>query len=45
MIAKVAVPPLAGPPGAVGLVVLELTGEEDGDQALVNSALDEDDRD
>ena len=37
--------PLARPPRAVRLVVLELTREEDRDEDLVDRALDEDDRD
>ena len=37
--------PLARPPRAVRLVVLELAREEDRDEDLVDRALDEDDRD
>ena len=36
--------PLARPPRAVRLVVLELTRQEHGDEDLVNRTLDEDDR-
>ena len=45
VVAQAAAVPLAGPPRAVRLVVLELTGQEDGDEDLVNSALDVDDGD
>lgn len=45
MVAEIAVPPFTGPPCAVSLVVLEFSGEEDGDETLVDSTLDEDDGD
>lgn len=34
--------PPSGPPGLVGLVVFELTGQQDRDQDLVEGTLDED---
>lgn len=37
--------PLARPPSAIRLVMLELTGEEDGNQELLNGALDGDNGD
>ena len=43
--AEAAAVPLARPPRAVRLVVLELAREEDGDEDLVDRALDEDDDD
>lgn len=43
--AKAAAVPLSGPPRPVRLVVLEFTRQEDGDEDLVESALDEDDSD
>ena len=43
--AEAAAVPLAGPPRAIRLLVLELTGEEDGDEDLLDGALDGDDGD
>lgn len=43
--AEAAAVPLSGPPGAVRFIVLELAREEDGDEDLVDSTLDEDDAD
>ena len=43
--AQAAAVPLARPPRPVRFIVLELTREEDGDEDLVDRALDEDDRD
>ena len=43
--AEAAAVPFTGPPRAVGLVVLELAGEEDRDEDLVDRTLDEDDDD
>jgi len=37
--------PLSGPPGAVRLIVLELSGEEHRDENLMHGALDENDGD
>ena len=38
--AEAAAVPLAGPPRAIRLLVLELTGEEDGDENLLDRTLD-----
>jgi hypothetical protein len=38
-VTKTATVPLAGPPGPIGLVVLVLTRQEDGDDNLLNGAL------
>ena len=43
VVAQAAAVPLAGPPRAVRLVVLELAGQEDGDENLVHRALYVDD--
>ena len=43
--AEAAAVPLAGPPRAVRLLVLELAGEEDGDEDLLDGTLDGDDGD
>lgn len=41
--AKSATTPLARPPGLIRLVVLELSGEADGDEELLDQPLDRDD--
>lgn len=43
--AEAAAVPLAGPPGAVSLLVLQLTREEHGDENLLDRTLDGDDGD
>ena len=43
MRAEAATVPFTGPPRAVGLVVLELAGEDEGDDEFVDCALDGDD--
>lgn len=43
MVPKAATIPFPSPPSAIGLVVLELTGEEDGDEDFVDCTLDGDD--
>lgn len=43
MCAKSTTIPASGPPCSVGLVVLELTRKEDGDENLMNSTLNCDD--
>jgi len=45
MVAETTAGPFTSPPGQVGLVVLELSGEEHGNENLVDGALDGDDGD
>jgi hypothetical protein len=39
MITQSSAVPLAGPPGAIGLIVFELSTEADGDENFVDGAL------
>ena len=45
MVSETSSVPLASPPSQVGLVVFELTGEEHGDEDLLDCALNGDDSD